>query len=321
MNNSLLSICIPTYNRANILDEALDNLICKINKYNFEIIISDNASTDNTPEIVKKHKEKNPNIIYFRQESNILDKNFITCYNLSTSKYIWILGDSSRIYSEHLDEIIELIYSEKYDAIVMNAHNRIKNINSKEYQNPEALMAEIGWQIGLISSTIVSKKMTTEEYVWRYRETNFIHFGLVFEYLCKNPETKVYWLNKHVATHTKLNKTATSWLPRSLEIYGKGYMAFVLSLPSQISTDTKLKCIKDHSLNQGIFEFKNICAMRSKNWLKYSDVKKYKYFLPFLTNTPTKIIFIISILPRFIFQFLHKIYHLVRKTEHLNYLI
>lgn len=46
----LLSICIPTYNRAEYLAKSLDTLVClpEFNSSEVEVVISDNASTDNT---------------------------------------------------------------------------------------------------------------------------------------------------------------------------------------------------------------------------------------------------------------------------------
>ena len=74
----LLSICIPTYNR----DECLNNCIYSIvsqkmfNSSDVELVISDNASDDNTYEIVKKYQEQYKNIIYTRNSENIGDRNF-----------------------------------------------------------------------------------------------------------------------------------------------------------------------------------------------------------------------------------------------------
>jgi len=53
----LLSICIPTYNRAEYLAKSLDTLVClpEFNSSEVEVVISDNASTDNTQEVAKKY--------------------------------------------------------------------------------------------------------------------------------------------------------------------------------------------------------------------------------------------------------------------------
>ena len=60
----LLTIAIPTYNRANILHIALGILLPQINNYSSEIelIISDNASNDNTQKVIKDLLSQYPTI-------------------------------------------------------------------------------------------------------------------------------------------------------------------------------------------------------------------------------------------------------------------
>jgi abequosyltransferase len=56
----ILTIAIPTYNRDFILSKALDNLLPQLSIYedDIELIISDNASTDNTQEVIKEKQLK-----------------------------------------------------------------------------------------------------------------------------------------------------------------------------------------------------------------------------------------------------------------------
>ena len=54
-NEQGISICVPVYNGATTIADTLINLL-KLNYSNFEIVINDNRSTDNTLEIVKKFK-------------------------------------------------------------------------------------------------------------------------------------------------------------------------------------------------------------------------------------------------------------------------
>jgi len=63
-----LSICIPTFERADFLNYLLSNLSKNIHilEFNYEIVISDNASSDLTEDIVKKYSSKLP-IRYFKQ--------------------------------------------------------------------------------------------------------------------------------------------------------------------------------------------------------------------------------------------------------------
>mgnify|MGYP003575211541 CR=1 FL=1 len=107
MNNILLSICIPTFNRAAILDKTLDDLTSnsefEINK--IEVIISDNCSTDNTREVVSKY----PQVKYFVNEFNIKDYNFTKALSYSTGKYIRLFNDTVKFNPGALSFMLNVI--------------------------------------------------------------------------------------------------------------------------------------------------------------------------------------------------------------------
>jgi glycosyltransferase involved in cell wall biosynthesis len=65
-----LSVGIPVYNGQNYLAESIDALLGQSYE-DFELIISDNASTDGTADICRRYQEKDSRIRYFRQERNI----------------------------------------------------------------------------------------------------------------------------------------------------------------------------------------------------------------------------------------------------------
>ncbi len=76
----LVTIGVPTYNRAGTyLKAALDSILAQTYK-NFELIISDNASTDDTEQVCREYMEKDSRIKYIRQKKNtgsILNRNFV----------------------------------------------------------------------------------------------------------------------------------------------------------------------------------------------------------------------------------------------------
>lgn len=135
MNKPLLSIAIPTYNRATLLDKSLSNLLPQISKYRdiIEIIISDNASKDNTQGIIKKHKFKNKSleIIDFLQPKNTgYYGNFKKCRELSNGYYFWILSDNEHINDNVIPMIIQTLKSKKELACLY-----LRNIKSTKYSN------------------------------------------------------------------------------------------------------------------------------------------------------------------------------------------
>ena len=70
MRTPTLSVGLPVYNGQNYLAESIDALLGQSYE-DFELIISDNASTDSTADICHRFQEKDSRIRYFRQERNI----------------------------------------------------------------------------------------------------------------------------------------------------------------------------------------------------------------------------------------------------------
>ena len=107
-----LSICIPTFNRSNSLGNCL-NSICISNDLanlkDIEVCISDNCSTDNTREIVKKFEDK-IKIKYFKNEKNLgFARNALRAVSLANGKFSWLIGDDDLVIPKALSKINSLI--------------------------------------------------------------------------------------------------------------------------------------------------------------------------------------------------------------------
>lgn len=101
-NKPLLSICIPTYNRAPLLEEAISSVLDQIDQSNVglvELVISDNASTDATWQVVAQFAEAGGSLIrYYRNERNLgPDANILLSVERASGRYAWILGDDDLI--------------------------------------------------------------------------------------------------------------------------------------------------------------------------------------------------------------------------------
>ena len=70
MSSPSVSICLTTYNRSSLLPSTLDSLLGQ-DYGDFELIISDNCSTDSTTEICREYAARDPRIRYFRNERNL----------------------------------------------------------------------------------------------------------------------------------------------------------------------------------------------------------------------------------------------------------
>ena len=109
----LLSICIPTYNRASLLRVTLENLYGQLNDQGFlncvEIVVSDNASTDNTSAVVDGFRDR-LNISYSKNKENLgYEVNFSRALSLSSGQFYTYLADDEALIIETLVEIIKFI--------------------------------------------------------------------------------------------------------------------------------------------------------------------------------------------------------------------
>jgi glycosyltransferase involved in cell wall biosynthesis len=91
---SRLSIGLPVYNGENYLRESLDSILGQ-SFTDFELIISDNASTDGTAAICREYEAKDARVRYYRNEENIgAARNYNRTFHLAQGKYFkWMAHD------------------------------------------------------------------------------------------------------------------------------------------------------------------------------------------------------------------------------------
>lgn len=99
LDHPLLTIGIPTYNRGIYLEKCLAHIYSQIGDWPFvEVFVSDNDSSDNTAEIVKRYSNK-PSLRYYKQPVNIVAKNFDYLYDNANGDFVVDCGDDD-YYSE-----------------------------------------------------------------------------------------------------------------------------------------------------------------------------------------------------------------------------
>lgn len=117
MTNSLVSICIPTYNGEKYLQEALDSVKAQTYK-NIEVIISDDVSKDRTLEICERFKnEVNfPVHIYHHQPAGI-GANWNNCIEKARGEYIQFLFQDDILHPICIEEKLKYLKQNNLKAV------------------------------------------------------------------------------------------------------------------------------------------------------------------------------------------------------------
>jgi glycosyltransferase involved in cell wall biosynthesis len=173
MYNTLIQILIPTYNRAPFLKKNLRLLESQINSSELSnkisILISDNASIDDTYEVVHKFLDiSSIKVQYFRQDNNIgLEPNVIFLLKRASSDFVMTLGDDDYLPEGYLEFLIEKIEKEEdltcvipgFSALYSDGRKciaRTANFKRKKY-NPGFIstlqLAQFGHQLSGLTFT------------------------------------------------------------------------------------------------------------------------------------------------------------------------
>lgn len=191
-DHTLLSICIPTYNRANVLNGNLDALYKQIIDVNFpiEIIVSDNCSEDQTEAIVNRYIQAGMPINYIRNNENIgMDGNFTQCYRRARGKYILVLGDDDYLIDGMLEKLLNHLNKGDYGLVHLKINSNI-NLNSQEsadiHYDPEIFFQNTSYWLTYITSNIVNSKYILDHNFERYHGTHLSIMPLYLEAASKH---------------------------------------------------------------------------------------------------------------------------------------
>jgi len=127
-SSPLLTVGMPVYNADRFLAKSLDSIL-RQSFTDFELLISDNASTDRTEEICREYTSRDKRIRYFRNEKNMgAGWNFRRVYSEATGKYYKQAAHDDFLEPTFLEECITALEA---DPNLVLAHARTKVVSQK----------------------------------------------------------------------------------------------------------------------------------------------------------------------------------------------
>jgi glycosyltransferase involved in cell wall biosynthesis len=108
----VLTISIPTWNRAEYLRDAIDTLVADIERHGLtrevEIFVSDNGSEDGTQAVVEERMAQYSYVRYVRNERNLgVRFNVLQSLRMAEGEYCMFLGDDDRLVAGSLPVVVE----------------------------------------------------------------------------------------------------------------------------------------------------------------------------------------------------------------------
>ena len=120
-SKKLLGVCIPTYNRRNMLAQYLKVLIPQVRRYGYPIYISDNSSNADTSALVRKLSKVYRNIHYHRNGRNVgMGGNMRLAIKMADTEYVWMTSDDDMVMYDAI-EVVRRAILEGNDFVQVNA--------------------------------------------------------------------------------------------------------------------------------------------------------------------------------------------------------
>jgi glycosyltransferase involved in cell wall biosynthesis len=188
----LLTIGIPTWNRANYLKRNLFQLLSEMKDIPaglIEIIVSDNCSPDNTKEIVEEVQQSGLPIRYIRNDTNLgWALNFIQCFEQAKGKYVLLIGDDDVLVDDTLSFLINLVSNKEYGVICMKPYGFNKDFRSEHpggsgtetrYTDVTKFLLTIDKFFTLTSALVLNKSLLKDVDPHQFIKTDLATFHLM----------------------------------------------------------------------------------------------------------------------------------------------
>ena len=202
MDDKILTIGIPTYNREKYLKRCLD-LVLSQKTDRVAIVVQDNASTSyDFYSFIEQYKEYD---VEFRRNSVNIggDANIARLFENCSTEWLWVLGDDDMISEGAVQTVLDSI-DDNNDAIFIKLNSKYERntIGLSEFAN----VFKERWSFGrcfFISEGLHNIKITQNDiyYHYRYLSTSCAQVLRVMRHLAENPTRKCVFLNKPIISN------------------------------------------------------------------------------------------------------------------------
>lgn len=301
--NELLSICIPTYNNADCLKECLESLLPQVKPYRIPICVSDNASQDNTVEVLSLFKKENYPFLYFRSNDKNLgyDRNAVNAARMASSKYVWSFGDRRRLLPDSVKIVYSVLNENGLDLLVLNNEStpqlgQVISVRDTRYTSARKVFRELFFVAGTLGLQILPAEAWKSKLLEKYLVKDYhdwIQFPAIFEFLAGLKTVDVVFLAQPLVTST--NRWGCQWTPNHFEVWTT-WKNTINALPKSYTDDDKEFAIR-YNAKLAYLSTNRLLLLRSLGVYNESVFNMFREDFSKFTNTSLSLARTISMLP------------------------
>jgi hypothetical protein len=158
--NPTVSFIVPCYGLGHLLAECVNSILSQ-DYIHFEILIMDDCSPDNTPEVARSFADAR--VIHVRNQPNLGHlRNYNKGIRMARGKYIWLISADDRLRRNHvLDHYVRLMDDNPQvgycfcPGVAMNDHREIDLIPSSQYKSHDAIVSGRPFLLHLLKGNFI----------------------------------------------------------------------------------------------------------------------------------------------------------------------
>ena len=311
-----LIICIPTYNRAKIVQDVCEKIVNIKYSNVFDVYIYDSSPNFDTKDRLQEILDLE-NFFYFKVSESIHSNEKV--YHIFQDKhiqdayeYLWVLPDYLFVTQDTFQNIAEKL-NEDWDMLMLDFYDLQKR-GSRPYWDPNEILFEYAWSLTQYGSMILSCERVLKKADWRYltdtylndKCRNFSHVAFYFEMMLKIPEFRFYHLSIcGQGVYRSVYKADTSdYFDDYLKVWGYCWYNCINALPEYYIN--KQAAIKKASVCTGYLGKNDVTELRIRGILTWRVFCEYKKIWPAVSTVPVKNMWVLVLLPKFAVKYLRK---------------
>lgn len=301
-----LAICVPTYNRAEMIEEMLIRCGKLYQSKEIDVYFYDSSKDERTQRILDHYSQIYNNLFYRKvpssTHSNIKVLNIYEEFSKDKKyEYLSICPDYMQFSKAGIDTIEEEC-EKGFDLCVLNFQD-VEHIGRKVYTDINEVFLDCAWQMTCYVSTIVYLPFL-EDTDWDGirrcytvpERINHSHVALFFEQLSKKEKIKAVHVPislKHISSSSY--RKDSYWKEDTFSVWCEYWPAMIQALPK--CYHNKNQVIRKLGINSKILSLDNYVKLRKEGIYNRRIYKKYCFKWKELTDVSRGLLWLVAIVP------------------------
>lgn len=281
-----LSICIATYNRAEVIGHTLESILPQLRE-GVELVVVDGASPDATEAVVNEHFKERSDCRYIQLPTKGgVDQDYCLAVEHARGQYCWLMTDDDVVKPQAIQRVIAELQGNP-DLLVVNAEvagpdlitlltARLMRLEKDQEFGPgqaSQLLGLAGHLLSFIGAVVIRRDLWLARDSKPYLGSEFVHVGMIFQAPLERGARVL------AQPQVRIRFGRALWSSRAFEIWMFKWPRLIWGLPSVDSKAKKAVCQRDpwkRTVTLGSMKAKGCYTLSDyRQWLQPLDLNPF----------------------------------------------